>query len=359
MIEQNYLLNYLNSKSYSLEHIISKINNKKIKKSDYFSSLKSLLSMIEDFQKVIKSVGIKDMIVNNAFNALILIKDKNIIEVNSLLNKYDYENLLDNEYEKAMGQIKAGYLEKTLYPVLEFYLLHGMIKRKDEKNVYYFFIREVLIRENQISYAAFEKVILYFTKLKMSAFKVSPVCQIKSRRQIENIIRKKATKKRISIVREEIKALYYEGNYELLKNTFQDLAYIKNYGKAKTKKIDSVLIKELKEELLISCLPSYYQTNTNRISFELQAEKYALTTLVSFFDKLNIGFNTSDEPFKKEIEKLDELSKDNKRVYKDKEYTLDELFNGVVKIRPDVLKDFPTLLEEAIWSKLKMYIKNL
>ena len=48
-----------------------------------------------------------------------------------------------------------------------------------------------------------------------------------------------------------------------------------------------------------------------------------------------------------------------KKVIKDKEYTLDELFNGLVKIRPDVLKDFPTLHEEAIWLKLKMYIKNL
>ena len=346
--QQKYLLNYLNSKSYSLEHLVNKINNRKIKKSELFSSRSQVLRMIEDFQKVIKSIGVNEMIVNKAFNYLLLLKDKKILEVNSILKKYDYENLLDKEYENAIMQIENGNLDALYYPLLEFYLLHGMIKRKDEKNVYYFFIRQVLIRENKITYKAFEKVILYFTKLKMAAFKVSPVCQIKSQKQIENIIRKKATKKRISIVREEIKALYFDGNFELLKNTFYDLAYIKNYGKAKTKKIDSALIKELKEELLISSLPNYYQTNTNKISFELQAEKYALTTLISFFDNLKIGFNSAKEPFKNKIEKLDELSKDNKRIYKDKEYTLDELFNGIVRVRPEILKEYPTLLEEVL-----------
>lgn len=345
---EKYFIDYLNSKSKKVGILIKCANTPNIKKSEYFNITKNILCELEDVQKLRKSLKIKNIYPNNLYNNFLLLKNKNV-EIVKELNQTNYEEIIQNRLCDIENKIKKEEsLNEEEYKLLEFYLLNGVITHDKEETIYNFLIKEALIRENHISYKAFEKLIIFFTKLKMNENHVCPICQIKTQKQIDEIIRKKATKKRISIPKEEIKDLYYNGNYELLKNLFYDLACIKNYKRKENNEIDTFFEKELKEEILANYLPSYYKNNDEKISFIVEAKIFALKTLNKLFELLGINFKNLDNPFTKEIEKLEMTYNDNKRLYKKQNFTVDELFEKLSKVRPEVLKYLPAVSIEDL-----------
>lgn len=342
--KDKYLIDYLNSKNSILNAYIRAFSRKGNLKSDRFLAIKQILSLVDLAQNIINKVGIKQIYINNFFNSLMIIYKKGIDEVDGLIEKYDYKKLLDEKYKKVISIINSGFLNESDNDFMNFYLIYGFINREDEEKVYKFFIKMALTKEIKISYEAFLKVILYFTKQEMTKLKVVPICQIKSYGKVKRIIKKRAIKKRISLVEEEIKALYEKGSYELLKNIFMDLYYINNYKDACNKKIDSLMIREIKEELLCFYLPNYYEDNKKYILYELNARKYANKRLSSLFSEFNIEFKNGYK-FETEYEEIVSCEKETKRLYNGKEMKLDEIFKIFSSNNPKIIADYQPLIE--------------
>jgi len=340
-----YIIDYLNSRNSILTTYIRAfycINNSV---SDKNNVVRQIIALINIVQNLFKKIGVEKIYINNFFNNLIRIYKKGINEVDLIVEKYDYFKILYMEYDNCIKQIKLGDLDNSYNSFMNFFLLNGFIEREDEEDVYNYFIKSALTREIKISYKAFRKVMLYYTKLEMTKLKVTPVCQIKPLSVIQSIIKRQAIKKRISIVEEEIKDLYNKGSYQVLKNIFMDLYYIENYKKACNKKIDLLAIREIKEELLSFYLPNYYEDNKDYISYELQARKYANQRLSSMFAKFNIEFKNG---YSLEIENkaIEENEKEDTRIYNGKKMGLDEVFQMFSANNPKFVDEYQLLIEK-------------
>lgn len=342
--KEAYIYSFLNSKSSTLSFYVPKILNTQTAKSELYGYIERVLSLINEVMQLLDSLSVDKIPVNKFFNELYLLKDTEIFEVRSILQKYDYENLLKKEYLDVVEKINE---KKHLLPedqiCIEFFVNNHLLK---DVAVFEFFIRGALVRECDLDYATFENLFVDYTKLRMGEYVKNPQCKVVPSKKLKG---RKAysSQDRMYLCREEIQKLHALGIYAVIKDMLHELTHIKQYKEIHIDhKADDFIIKQIKEEILSSYYPEYYNVNYAKISYEMEAEATAITELLKLFASFQIRFKNNENPYIGVLNNLISGINDNNRETRDGIQTVTELFDTVIMYHPDLLEIYPQLKTE-------------
>jgi hypothetical protein len=107
-------------------------------------------------------------------------------------------------------------------------------------------------------------------------------------------------------------------------------------------------MREMKDFILSEYLPNYYDRNYSNLSFELDAELIANQTLLSYLDDWKVAVPNRMQIEKTINEYQDKYKNYNTRIYANKEYNLDELFDTFFmnldnKNKEIIMNEYPQL----------------
>lgn len=342
--KEQYIYSFLNSKGASLSFYVPKILNPSTPKSSLYSYYERVLGLIQEVKELLIILDISNIGVNVFFNQLYLLKDIHVIEINDLLNKYNYETVLDDTYSRSIDSIKK---QKQLLPeeklCMDFYIENHKIRNEF---VYEFYIQSCLLRCPQVSYDLFETLFVDYAKLRMKKYVLNPKCIIVDDSKLKG---RKAYSyhERIYLSKDDVMRLYSLGVYAVIKNMLHELGHVKQYQEIHIeRKNDDFTIKQIKEEVLSSYVPGYYDMNYAQISYEMEAEMLAITELLKLFSKMAIRFKNNQNPYVDTLNRMVANVNNDMRKTFDEEVSLHELFDSVIMYHPELLEIYPQLMKE-------------
>ena len=305
-----YVISYLNSKSESLSLSVSRILSKVSYSAQIDANVVRVIKMVSEVDRIFNLLHIKEIPHNNFFEQLYLIKSCNIPEVNNFLDKYKY--------------IFSDQNETTKEP-------------KENKTVgedYEQILKSALVKRVEIPYENFENIIVEFATKIIRRDYPSASCKIV---ESNKICGKESytLKTHVYLNKDLVQKLYYSGDYRIIKNIFHEACHIKQYKKIKLDyECDDFIIKQIKEEILSSFYPGYYDLNYEIISYEAEAELYGITEFLKLLKKLGVEFINNSNPFLVSIN------------YRETSFglqSLDEMFDIIIMHRPELLDEYPQL----------------
>lgn len=337
--KERYIQEYLNNKSATLSFYIPKILSSK-DTSDY-NWTNDVLKLIEDIKVVIEKTEIDSMPVNSFFNELFLLRNSNIKEVNDLLRRYNYAQILKKSYKGIQTAIASDrQLNDTEKLCLDFFANNQMLT---DLNIIEYFLKKALLRDNSISFETFCNLFKVYARFLMKQYVPNPHFEFLSENQMAG---KKgySSENKVYLSRENIQNFYYMGIYTVLKDLFHELCHVKQYRDIKLqRKSDEFTQMQIKEEVLSCYLEGYYEANFEKISYEVEAELFAITELLKLFTKFGIHFEKNKNPYSAIVSRLVKLSQDGSRVSKGEMLSVDELFDSFIMYHPELLEIYPQL----------------
>lgn len=317
----------------------------------YITKLDKLLTR---FSETINHLPIKKMPINKLFNLLSTITNTEISNVNNLLSKYDYENYYDAFIEQTLKRIQVYDTTPTLSDLeinaFETYILK---KEKEEKKeffepIYHFFIRNALLKQQNISYEGFKHLIKQFTEQLMSCYYPNPHCIIKkeinSNTENDNPILGTSFLNKTELKENALYELYHNGNANIFVTIFHELTHTYQFKYIflnSKSELSNFQIKELKDYILASEKKNYGKENYDYLSHEHEANYKGIQFTIQYLNSLGLIWDKSNllEEMEKLIRKMDE----EKRWIDGKEYDLNELFDNFIQTRPYLLNKYPPL----------------
>jgi len=340
--KDRYIYNYLNSKSSSISFYVPRILS--LQGSELYDCRIRVLTIIDEVKGILDRLQIETVPINAFFNELFLLRNSGIWEVEELLTKYDYKNVMKNSYIGVQNKINANErLTDEDKLCIEFFINSHMLI---DENVIEYFLKQALIRDNELSYDTFDVLLTTYAKMRMKKFVSKPVCKILSESSMQG---KKgySIENKMFLSRENFQKLYYMGVYALIKDMFHELCHIKQYREVKIEqKKDPFTLLKIKEEILAHYLEDYYVENFEKISYEVEAELFAITELLKLFAKFGIHFEKDKNPYIDIINRLVTSSTDDLRKTKDGCQSVNEIFDCFIMYHPELLETYPQLLEE-------------
>lgn len=318
--EQNrYVVSYLDSKSEALLFSVSRILNKHSASAQIDANIIRIIQIISEVDSVLEKIGTKDISYNKFFELLMQIQSCDIPEVNLFLKKYSYDNLQKNiEIERP----KEEYV--------------------DCEKV----IRSAILKKINISYEEFEKNIKQFANEIFIHYYNGANCKIVDSIELDGK-ESYSVDGQVFLCRELVQKLYYSGDYRIVKNIFHEACHVKQFKRIKIdNEYDKFLLKQIKEEIISYYYPNYYNDNYSRISFETEAELFAITEFLKLIKKFGIEFKDGKHPFTKSIENILKFVSDNSRITANGIQSIDEIFDSIVVHHKEVFDMYPQLMRE-------------
>lgn len=220
-------------------------------------------------------------------------------------------------------------------------------KNEDIKLMFSKFVKDAIKRKIKINYETFKKLTVAFVKEEMCKYCSNPRCIILPIEEMEEVSKTKKTVAQagINVVylsEEEIMALYYRGSNALINTIYHEIAHIYQFTKLfNAAHVHPFVIKEIKDFILMKEIESYYSENYENISFEIEAEYYAILNSMNFFD--NIGFDCDKEDYNRIMNKVNAKINETKRYVNGKEVDLEILFDEIIMENPKYLEKHPQL----------------
>ena len=343
--KERYIYNYLNSKSSTLSFYVPRILNANASDEELNNYINRVISLITEIKMILKTLEIDEIPINQFFNELYKLSLCNISEVNELLEFYNYSNVLDKGYVDILREITLRRSMRGKNKLCaEFLIANDLVE--DQELVYEHFINNILLKTPDIDYSTFELVMVKYAKFKMKQYVTDPKCEILSEQEL-NGMQSYAFKDTIYLCREDLQLMYSSGVFKALKNMFHELGHIKQYKEIIIDQNSSpYVIKQIKEEILSSFYPGYYENNYAKISFEAEAEIFSITELLKLFNKFGINFKKGQNPYLSTINKIISEVNDNNRYIDGVQDDLNEVFDFLIIHHPELLSTYPQLQEE-------------
>ncbi|MBE6155317.1 MAG: hypothetical protein E7164_01000 [Firmicutes bacterium] len=345
MEQDAYIFKYLNSKSSVLSFYVPRIFDPKTSNLERHHYTQRIIRLVNDVQNVLNTLNIQRMPINSFFNQLYLLEKYYIKEVSNLLEDYHYRDELNKSYLRILRSVS---LQRKLKPedllCIEFLINNNLVE--DETLVYEYYLQMVLVGNIELSYDAFENLFRNYALLKMREYLPNPKCYVVNENALLGM-QSYSIKESVFLNREDIYSFYYSGKYKAIKNLFHELGHIKQYKEIMIdKKYDEYAMKEIKEEILSAYVPNYYNDNYSLISYEAEAELFAITELLKLFKKFGLQFKDGINPYLQTIQNIINHSKNDMRIYGDGKENLYELFDTVIIHHPELLERYPQLKNE-------------
>ena len=339
--KDSYIYSFLNSKGAALSFYVPKILSENTPKSQLYTYYERVLSLINEVSSLLVALDVRKLSVNVFFNQLLLLKEVHVTEIDALLNKYEYSKILQEEYKDIVDKCdKKEPLQEKEMICLEFYIRNHLIS---EDVVYEMFIEQCLKRNINISYELFEILFVDYTKYRMKEYIQNPKCFVVDTKKLNGMMAY-SCKNRIYLPKEDVMKLYGMGVYVVIKNMLHEVCHIKQYRAIKIDcKCDEFTMKQIKEEILSTYCPRYYEDNYSVISSELEAETFAIAELLKIFEKFSICFKNNQNPYVEPLNKLIQNVNNNQRKTKEGMFDINELFDAVIIHHPELLDLYPQL----------------
>lgn len=340
---EKYILSYLNNKSNTLSFYVERMLISNLKEKEYAFYKDRIKRLIDDIKKIIETLKVENIPINNFFNNLYLIKDVDFID--ELLKKYNYEVLLKNSYDNIIkGIISNDYIDLKEKDLIEFLILNDFIMEEDKINVYEFFIKNTLKKRNLISYDAFKKVIIEYSRCLAKLYCDNPIIEINNNNKFKLIFNKKYNNK-IFIEESELQLMYITGSFKVLKHIFHDLRFIEQNSNVLGGKNDPLTFSIIKDEILSESIPYYYKNNYKNLVFNLDASRYSMNSILYLCNKFNIVFKDGN-PYKKRLNTLEKKIKNSERIVNDDLIDLNLIIDEILNSKPEFFEKYPQLAEE-------------
>ena len=358
MESENYIQAYLNSKSNSLSFYVLQLLEANVKESNWLL-IEKIVRIIDGVERIIQKMGVASIPVNNFCNQLVLIKDKNIPKVDAFLKKYNYFITLNQKYNSIKSKISEDVTPtKTENRIMEFLISNHLIDYENQTMIYEYYIKNILLKEQLISYDSFETLMIDYAKMQMQKFIPDPIVEIKFTKDLENKYGY-SYQNIMYLCKEELEQMYFLGLYRPLKTIFHELCHISQYRdihiNSEVSKRSSILIKD---EILSSLINNYYEDNYERILSEVEAEIFSIQDLLTMFAKFGIVFKNNQNPYQKTIAILKQNINNDMRIVGGKEILLDEVFDDTIINHPKFLNIYPQLALEYHLEFGDLVVKN-
>ena len=273
----------------------------------------------------------------NLFN----IKDLNIKEVNAILDRYNFDNIIDSRIDNLIQNRFSATITND-----DAYLFSTLIEGNtlNIQNIDFItmnLMRYMIMGKLDISNEKKKVVIKNFTEIFMRDKIKNPICIYSGKLDVQgdsfyNIIRFNES---------DIDKLLEEGDYiELLRLIFHECTHThQHYYIDKGSLINYLILLQTKEQIIRNYYPNYYRDNYKLYLEEVEArynEYYSLLQIMQVF-----GLKMSDKSISVLHEEMINENKnmeDRKRVINGNQTTLDELFDSI-KLSANDLYKYPLL----------------
>lgn len=355
--KERYIYNYLNSRSSTISFYVPKILEKRIATAERENYIERIKQLIIEIRQIISTLNITRIPINGFFNQVYLLRDCGIPEVDALLENFHYELILDAQYAEILrkASMKSPLSSENKLQI-EFLITNHLVE--DEDIIFEYLLRNVLLKAPDISYDAFELMLIDYTKMRMRKYISNPKCKTASEEEILHL-HECTFKDTIYLSSEDVQAMYSLGVYKVLKSMFHSLGHVIQYKNIVVEAQDNpYVIKEIKEEILSAHYPGYYENNASRISYEAEAETFAISELMKLFNRFNLDFRYRKNPYLSTLIELTSQKENNYRTVDGCDTTVDELFLVVIYNRPELLESYPQLSKEYTCVDGNVVVKN-
>lgn len=343
--KERYIYGYLNSKSTTLSFYVPKILDSSIVGREKQAYIKRVCVLVEDIKGIIDALGVQSVPVNGFFNELYLLRNANIPVIDELLASYNYAQVLQSGYVEILRSMSLrNNLDADQKMCAEFLIENHLVENETE--VFEYFISGILLKTSELSYDAFCVLLTDYVKLRMKEYIANPKCYIVSSSELKNI--KEATfKDTIYLSREGVQKLYHTGTYKVLKDMLHDLAHVKQYQEIVVdKKSGKGNVRQIKDSIITDTIPNYHENNNERLSYEIEAEVFAINELLVLFDKFGITFKYGKNPYYQTLLDLVKAASSSERIIDGRAEDIDDVFDYTIMHHPDYLIVYPQLQEE-------------
>ena len=326
------------------------------------NELTELISRLDNLINSFRSqVDISNIIVtNNLFNHLYSINDLEIQSVNQLLSDVNYHKLLEEQFQGIIQKINVGSkLLQEDYDFLYFFLINNQFKDKMKLGVTNVLIKGIVNKECNFDISSLEEIVKTFVEegiknvigLKYTHCKI---VEYNDKRTCGS-----ALYGNIYVNKAQIRHLADGKITYLLRTIFHEMIHVRQYQRRKDAYISTYDMILLKDNILSDANRKYYDDNYYLLSIENQSFLNQGKETLDYID--NLGISPSKE-------ELDDMNKDYERhrkfygvttrLWDDKPYDLEFLFDNYVFNNPGVLKQYPQLSLEYIIEENVVRRKN-
>lgn len=298
-------------------------------------NLKKLVSKLNDALNNVKKID------NNVLVSLYNIRDLDIMEINNILGRYNFDSVINDKLDSLYENKYGLSIDKEDIRLFISLLDSNSLSRKDIDFISMSLMRFMVLGKLDTNNTNKKILFKYFTELFMRDKMDNPICIYTDKIDAQgdsfyNVIRYKET---------DVDKLLEEDNYiELLRLAFHECTHtFQNYYIHKGISITSLLFLQTKEQIIRDYYPNYYKENYNNYLEEVEArynEFYSLLQIMKVF-KLKMSdkaINVINEEMVKEQKNMN----NRKRIFNGKEATLDEIFDRIILNTNDLYK-YPLL----------------
>lgn len=326
------------------------------------NELTELISRLDNLINSFRSqVDISNIIVtNNLFNHLYSINEFEIQSANKLLLDVGYHKLLDTNFQNIIKNVNDGNkLTKEDYDFLCFFLINCPIKSDMKLAIVSILIKGIANKDCNFDINDLEEIVKIFTEeaIKNVIGLKYTRCEIIEYKDKDTC--GSAIHGNIFVSKEEIKKLTEGKITYLLRTIFHEMIHVRQYQRRKDAYISTYDMILLKDNILSDANRKYYDDNYYLLSIENQSFLNEGKETLDYID--NLGISPSKE-------ELDDMNKDYERhrkfygvttrLWEDKPYDLEFLFDNYVFNNPGVLKQYPQLSLEYIIEENIVRRKN-
>lgn len=353
--EVKYLETYRkNFNCSSCGSVLSSFVCKKCNKEIVDNEIKEKLNgIIINLTNIINSLP-KEVYFNDTLNYLYMMKDIEV--VGNYIEETGYKEILKKEKQRLSTLLGKGEgLTNVDSKKFEFIYSH-CTNREDKEKCSVFVFKERLLMNSEFSMEFFEKAIIDFINficidagLPKDSFKVF-VKELEGRHGEVNY------KNELSIDRERIRKLYSNGNVLSIITIFHEARHLMQRHLYDLYNKPNLYVFTMLKERIMSFYSDYhkeeyYKKNYDKLSTELDAQRYAIIDSRKYFDRLQVVMNDDyEQRFSKELDRVSSLQKDFIREIDGLEDTVDNLFDFFVTDKPELLEKWPYLKYQYICS---------
>lgn len=289
---------------------------------------------------------------NETLNYLYIMLDVEVIS--KYFAKLDYQTIIENEKNRIKTLLEEGNgLTESDSKNFEFIYLHCCNSLEKEKYAI-LVLRERILKRSEFSLLFFEKTMLNFINLVCKNENLHPLSYGVAIRDIDNARGRVVNDILMQIDRKEIKNLYYKADLDTIVTIYHEVRHLLQVQDFKNYRVPNIQTFTMLKEDIVSSYSDYYHQeyykfNYNKISFELDAQYFGISSAEKLINTL--GISISEEAKKKisaELEKILTDKNDETRIIEGIEYTVEGFFDEFIVDKPELLESYPYLKYQYI-----------
>lgn len=310
---------------------------------DLKNSLASLNVELTRLEQTITNNGIEKIPENKFFNLLTLLKDRDIELVNKFLEKDNYLKRYQDRYQQVLDQIKNGAIvTESDIDVLNVEI-EAASNHKNMVYIYNYFIRDILIGNQKISYEKFKVLIKNYCECCIKSVFKTAYCKIDEEMPEEE--HGNAFFNTVNLKESDVRDLYDRKSIMTLYAISHELRHVGQYYDIHIRKlVNNSIIDQIKEFVISNYDRQYYKDNYSYITYELEAEMVRIFEIPKYLNGLNLRLSNHEmEYLTNEHQDLQARMLVKERLLHGEVTTLYAVFEKVIADHPEALREYTQL----------------